>query len=357
MKKTQVDYSDSQGYFHRLARQTATRFWINNPTGPQIEQAIAAGAINMTANPSYASKLLQNEPDYAYKVIDEVIKETEDDDCAANLVSEKVVERAAEKFLPLYNESGGDQGYVTIQGDPRVDDRADAIIAEALRHRQLSENIMIKIPVTSAGTQAMEKLIAEYVPICATEVFSIAQAVHVCEVYKEAALESGKNPKFFVTHISGIFDDSLKNDVQRDGIEIAPEILDQAGCAVARKEYRILKERGCPGTLLGGGARGNHHFTEMVGGDAHITINWSTAESLIENDEPVVSRIKAQTDQGVIDELAEKLSDFRKAFYENKLTVQQFKDYGPVMLFRSMFLKGYDHLLSEIAARRLALIK
>lgn len=340
------------GYFHRVAKETPTRFWINNPTGQQIKQAIEAGAINMTSNPSYASKLLQNEPDYINGVIDDVVKETEGDNEAADLVNQRIVLRALEQFLPLYKGSGDEQGYVTIQGDPRVDDNADTIIEEALRHRHLGENLMAKIPVTLAGTQAMEVLIAKGVPICATEIFSISQAVYVCELYERVARESRKNPKLFVTHITGIFDEYLENYVQRHGIGIAPEILAEAGCTVARKEYRILKKRGYETTLLGGGARGTQHFTEMVGGDVHITINWDTAKSLIEDDGPVICRIDAETPEDVINELSKKLPDFRRAFYEDGLSLEEFKDFGPVMFFRNMFLKGYNHLLSEIAARR-----
>lgn len=339
-------------YFHRVAKESPTRFWINNPTGQEIEQAIVAGAINMTSNPSYASNLLHNEPNYIKGVIDDVIRETEDNDLAADLVNQKIVTRALRQFLPLYKQSGGIQGYVTIQGDPRVDDDADSITDEALRHRRLGDNCMPKIPVTIAGIQAIESLIEKDVPICATEVFSISQAVYVCELYKRVTKESRKKPKFFVTHITGIFDEYLKETVRRENIEIAPEVLMQAGCAVARKEYRILKERGYEVIMLGGGARGPRHFTEFVGGNVHITINWRLAQELIESDNPVVSLIDAETSQAVINELCKKLPDFKKAFHEDGLSVEEFADFGAVQHFRNMFLKGYTTLRQEIAARK-----
>ena len=94
------------------------------------------------------------------------------------------------------------------------------------------------------------------------------------------------------------------------------------------------------------------HFTEFVGGDLHVTINWCTAEQLIEADEPVVSRIGEETAQSVIDELSEKFVDFRRAFDEDGLSVEQFAGFGPVQLFRNAFLNGYYLLLAEIAARR-----
>jgi len=340
------------GYFHRVAQETDTRFWINNPSKQHVEWAIAAGAVNCTTNPSYCSKLVVSDPDYIRDVIDSVVVEIKDDDAAAERVYHRAAARVMRLFSPLHEASGGTQGYVTIQGDPRIDEDPDDIIRQALRCRHLGKNSMAKIPVTVAGLGAIEYLVAEDVPVCATEVFSLAQAVQVCQLYQRATEKSGKHPPMFVTHITGIFDEYLRDQARRESIDIAPEVLTQAGCIVARKEYRVLKQRGYRVTMLGGGARGTQHFTEMVGGDMHITINWSTAQTLIEADGPVVSRIEAKDSEAVVEELSAKLFDFRSAYYEDGLRTEAFKDYGPVVLFRNMFLAGYSRLLQEIRARR-----
>ena len=246
----------------------------------------------------------------------------------------------------------GGYGYVTMQDDPREDRDTEAIVRCVLSNRELGPNYMAKIPVIKGGLEAIEACVEENIPICATEVFSITQAVHMCELYRQAAQRTGNHPPFYVTHITGIFDEYLGKVVKREGIEISPVVLAQAGCAVARKEYRLLKERGYETTMLGGGARGTHHFTEMVGGDVHITINWSTAQEIIDAGTPVASRMGVETPQAVIDELSDKLVDFRKAYYENELSVDEFAGYGPVQLFRNAFLKGWYLLLAEIPARR-----
>ena len=340
------------GYFHRVREETPTRFWINNPSEADMDRAIAAGAIDCTTNPAYCSKLLKSDPDYIRGAIDDVIKKTDDDEVAAVWVYQEAAVRVMARFLPLYEQSSGSYGYVTMQDDPRKDEDTDAIIQAALGNRSLGKNFMAKIPVIEAGLEALEACVEEDIPICATEVFSIDQTIHMCDLYQRAANKTGKHPPFYITHITGIFDDYMGRVAKRDGIEIDPAVLAQAGCAVARKEYGLLKERGYPATMLGGGARGTHHFTEMVGGDVHITINWSTAEEIIEANGPVVSRIGIETPQPIIDELADKFIDFRKAFYENSLSVGEFADYGPVQLFRNSFLQGYYLLLAEICARR-----
>ena len=151
----------SSEYFHRVNKETPTRFWINNPSAEDMERAIAAGAINCTTNPAYCSKLLQSDPDYIRGVIDRVIEETDDIDVAANRVYRAAAARVMTRFLPLHEESSGACGYVTIQDDPRRDDDAEAVIEAALRDRELGKNFMAKIPVTESGRKAIEALVEE----------------------------------------------------------------------------------------------------------------------------------------------------------------------------------------------------
>jgi transaldolase len=104
--------------------------------------------------------------------------------------------------------------------------------------------------------------------------------------------------------------------------------------------------------MLGGGARGMHHFTEMVGGDVHVTINWSTAVEIMEAGTEVQPRMEAETPGAVIEELLDKVPDFRKAYKDDGLAVEEYAEYGPVQFFRNAFLKGWFLLLAEIPARR-----
>jgi transaldolase len=342
----------SQPYFQRVHGETSTRMWINNPSAEDVRLSIAAGAVDCTTNPSYCSKLLQTEPEYLRGVIDQVVKSTKDNDETAERVYHLASARVMDLFRPLHAKSGGAMGFVTIQDDPRSDDDADHIVEVTMRCTKLGQNFMTKIPVIASGIEAIEELVARNIPICATEIFAVAQATHMCEVYERAARKSGKRPLFYVTHITGIFDQYLAEVVKTEKIAIAPEILAQAGCLIARKQYRILKERGYPGTLLGGGARGTHHFTEFVGGDFHITINWSTAAELLAANPPVVSRIDVPTPKEVVEELRAKLPGFRRAYDEDGLTVEEFADFGPLMFFKTMFLNGYARLLDEVAERR-----
>ena len=342
------------GYFHRVTDETDTRLWINNPTIKETEMAITAGAISCTTNPSYSSRMIKSQSENAYvlEIIDSVIKENKDDCEAAGIIQQKLVLRLLNKFLPLYDRKPNIEGFVSIQGDPYRDDDANHIINEVYQYQKLSKNFIMKIPVIKEGLLAIDVLVRKDIPIIATEVMAISQAVEACEVYKNACKESGKHPAFYLTHITGIFDEYLANIVKRDGVEIPPEILFKAGTIIAHKQYKLVKERGYNVTMLGGGARGLHHFSEMVGGNMHITINWSTAKELIDLDPQVISHIEDQESQAVIDELCEKLADFRKAYLDDGMTIAEFRDFGPVNHFRNMFVSGWDHLLETVRGRR-----
>lgn len=341
-----------EGYFHRVAANTPTRFWVNNPSGQELEKAVAAGAISCTTNPAYCSKLMRSEPEYIARLVDQVARETDDVDAAADRVYRIAATRIIDRLRPLYDASKGTQGFMTLQGDPREDEDTACIVAAALRYRELGPNFMAKIPVTPAGLAAIEAMVAHDIPICATEVFAISQAIRVCEAYQKACSKTGNHPPFYVTHITGIFDQYLDELVHSRGVDISPEVLGHAGCAIGRKQYRLLKQRGYDAILLGGGARGTQHFTEFVGGEMHITINWSTAQTLIEEDAPVVSRIGLMEPPEILEELDAKLPEFSKAYHDDGLALGEYADFGPVQLFRNMFLEGQGQLLAQLAGRR-----
>jgi len=202
----------------------------------------------------------------------------------------------------------------------------------------------------------MEYLISQDVPLNATEIFGINQAVVLCETYQKASRKYGKAPQLYISHIAGIYDDYLQNEVKEEAIKISPDVLWQAGLAVARKLYQIMEERHYPGIFVAGGARGLHHFTEMVGGKVCCTINWEgTADRLIEQDPPVVYRLFNPVPQKVVDELMEKLPDFKRGYLENGLEVDEFEEFGPVNLFRSIFINSWNRVLNLIRERQKSL--
>lgn len=346
-----------KGYFHRVQTQSPTRFWINNVKREEAYVAIAAGAVGCTQNPAYTWKMLNDkeESTYAAGILDRILLNEKDDNMAEARLQRELVAKIAEIFMPLYENSGGKLGFVSIQGDPFHED-ADTILKYARFNRESGSNIMVKIPVTKEGLEAIEILAAEGVPINATEVMSVKQALDVCKAY-EKATKGMKNPApIYYSHITGIFDEYLNKIVEKDKIDICQDVLWQAGISVAKKVYWLVKEKNYPVGFIGGGARGLHHFTEMVGADACITINWKgTADKLIDNNPPVVQRFLQPTPFSVVDELLEKLEDYRRAYLINAITAEEYEEFGPVVLFRSSFEDAWSKAVNFIKERRTGL--
>jgi transaldolase len=330
-------------------------FWINNPTQPQADLALDHGALGCTNNPSYTQKMYDHPEygEYTARILDEVLRDEPDDRKAAIKFQARMVKPITDKFIPLFKQSGGEYGYVSIQGDPYADDNAEDIVQQALDNRKINPNICCKIPLTEPGLEAIEQLVPLNTPMNATEIFGVSQFVALAETYEKVARLSGVFPMMYMSHIAGIYDDYLGNYVRENDVQISPDVLHQAGLAVARKVYQIMTERAYKCVFVGGGARGLHHFTEMVGGRVCITINWvGTADKLLEQNPPVVYRLFNPVQQYVIDELMEKLPDFKKGYLEDGLTVEEFEDFGPVQLFKSAFTKSWGRVLDIIKERR-----
>ena len=349
----------SSDYFRHLTEQTNTRFWINNPTLQEFSLALDAGAVSCTTNPAYCARLIEQEPEYIRRVIDEAILHAasgeRDEISLAHEVCNQVTKRLIDAMEPAFSRSGGKEGFVTLQEDPRRDQDTDFIVEMSRVRSRLGGNYMAKIPVIAGGIEAIQACVEEGISVCATEVFSISQAMDICEVYEATCARTGRYPAFFVTHISGIFDEYLGKVASREGITLPPEVMRQAGLIVARKEYRLMRERGYRAVMLGGGARGLHHFTGLSGGSAQITINWSTAEEILALNPELENAIALEEDAEAVSKLRAAFPDFAKAYDEQGLSRAEYAEFGPVQLFRNAFLKGWYRLLSEISARKNAL--
>jgi len=341
----------SKNYFQDLKKSDGA-YWINNPTLEEMKLSLEQGAVSGTTNPAFCSRLATAEREHLIEIIDDVLQSETDIEKAANIVYQKATKYFMDAFMGVYEESGGEFGYVTIQSDPRFDECKEHIIADVEVCRKLSPNYMAKIPMIVGSVDAIEYCLENNIPVCVTEVFAISQMIHSCELYEKVAERTGNRPPYFVTHITGIFDEYFEKIVKRDNIDIAPEILHQAGLIIARKQYRLMKERGYPGIVLGGGARRMDHLTGMMGGDAHVTINWSTVVEVMESPVELSDEVHKDAAAEVIEELRAKLSDFRKAYDDDGLTFEEFAEFGPVQLFRNAFLKGWYTLLAEVAGRK-----
>lgn len=343
-----------QGYFQRVQQLTASRFWINNVTIAETKLAIEAGASGCTQNPSYVWKMMTS-PDEKARVeaaVKKAMQRVQDVDDVLVHVQRDLVADVANLFKPLYEESHKKLGYVSIQGNPFKED-ADTILKTARFNRQAADNIMIKIPVTEEGLVAIEQCILEGMPVNATEVMSMQQAIDLVHAYERATKKMEHPPVVYLSHIAGIFDEYIAGYVAEHTIDIMEDLTWQAGKIVAKKIRSWMDACKTPVGFINGGARGLHHVTEWVGADIATTINWKgTAENLIQADYPVVSRFNNPVEESVTDELLAKLPAFRKAYLCNAIHAHEYEEFGPVVLFCSSFRKAWSQARQQIESLR-----
>jgi len=342
-------------YFKRVSQLTPTKFWINNVTREEARLAIEAGAVGCTQNPSYTWKMLTHpqEAGHAQALLKEALKESACDNEVECILQRTLVKEIADVFLSLYQSTHGEHGYVSIQGDPIHEQDPKVIIQEGRWNREMGPNVMIKIPATKAGLEAMDVLIAENTPINATEVMGVSQALAICRMYERISRQTGQRPKIYYSLITGIYDEYLQKWVKEQGIGIPSDMIYVAGLAIAKKTYAITKAHWPDIGFIGGGVRGLHHFTEMVGADVCITMNWQgQAEELLQLNPPVVSRFFNPVQELIIDQLLETVPEFARAYRNNGLSVQDFEHYGPVEYFRHMFIQAWESAIESIKQAR-----
>lgn len=159
------------------------------------------------------------------------------------------VQQACELFLPLHAASGGEAGYVSLEVSPALAEDAAASIAAGLRLRAAVDrpNLLIKVPATAAGLEAIEGLLAAGVSVNVTLMFSLADVDAVARAYLrglERLQASGGDvgrvcavASLFLSRVDTLVD-KLLADAGAD-----PILQGRTAVAMARLAYQTYRER------------------------------------------------------------------------------------------------------------------
>jgi transaldolase len=341
---------------YQMVSETETEFWNDSCSVEELNYAIDHGAVGATCNPVIVGEVLHKEmhlwKDRIKAIIAEMPRATEDD------ITWKVVEeisvKGAQLLQPIFDRAKGRKGRLSIQTDPRYYRDAERIVKQALHFDKLASNIIVKIPVTRAGVEAIEEATYQGVNINATICFSVPQALAVGAAVEKGFRRREKEDKD-ITHMApvctimvGRLDDWLKILANRDNVITDPGYLEWAGVAVMKRAYQIYQQRGYRLRLLAAAYRNHMHWSEFIGGRAVVSIphQWQKRfnASVIE----VKPRMDTPVDAEIIKELSRKFPDFRRSYEEDGMTVAEFDQYGPTRRTLRQFIKGYADLVSVI---------
>lgn len=162
------------------------------------------------------------------------------------------VREAADVVRPVYNETHGRDGFVSLEVSPRLADDTPATIAEARRlFRAVGRpNVMIKVPATDAGLPAIATLIGDGLNINVTLIFAISMYERVMQAYLDGLRRYEKTGKplglvssvasFFVSRVDTLTDKILQHRIATGEEHLTP-LLGLAAVANAKLAYGRFK--------------------------------------------------------------------------------------------------------------------
>lgn len=340
--------------------ETVTKFpqtevWNDSCSCAELQYAIDNGACGATTNPVIVGNVLKKElPEWENTLIS-IIKNNPsytEDEVAWDMIKE-LGTKASKLLLPAFEKSNGQKGRISFQTNAKYYRSKDKMVEQACELASTVKNSQIKAPTSKAGVEAFEELTYRGVSINATVSFTCAQAIAVAEAV-ERGLERRKAEGLPIdqmhpvcTIMAGRTDDYLKAWVKKHDILIRSEALDMAGVAVVKNAYRLYKERGYRTKLLVAAFRNQHHWEEFIGGDIVLTITKDWQEKYNASDVEVKNNIDKPVNQNLLNELL-KLDEFKKAYFEDGLSMEEFEHYGAFLATMNQFLNGYDDLVKLI---------
>jgi transaldolase len=337
---------------HKMTQTTPTSLWCDSASIQELTYSIEHGAVGATCNPVIVLGVLKKDMSSWKGRIHGLIKEfstATEDEIAWRLVREISVQAAA-LLKPTFREHHGKNGRLSIQTDPRLFRDSEAIVKQAMEFSQLAPNMIVKIPVTSAGIPAIEEATYRGVSINATVCFTLPQCIAVAEAVERGLKRREKEGKEIAsmgpvcTIMVGRLDDWLKVLVEKDNIAIDPGYLEWAGVAVLKKTYRIFRERGYRIRLLSAAFRNHMHWSEFIGGDMVISPPYAWQVRFNASDIEVRSRIDEPVQPRIVEELSRKFADFRRASTEGGLSVEEFDSFGPTRRTLRQFISACHDL-------------
>lgn len=222
--------------------------WLDNITRELLTSGTLARYIRelsvtgLTSNPTIFDHAIQHGDFYN----DAIRQKTLEGKSGETLFFELALEdlkQAADLLRPVYDTTGGVDGWVSLEVSPLLADDTAATIRAAmqLHTRAQRPNLFIKIPGTPAGIAAVEEAIFAGVPVNVTLLFSREHYLAAAEAYMrgiERRIAAGLDPK--IASVASIFvsrwDVAVKNKVQGEFRN------NRLGIAIAMRTYKAYRD-------------------------------------------------------------------------------------------------------------------
>ncbi len=267
---TVTEATASAGALKRLSEEGVS-IWLDDLSRRRIESGNLAelvatrNVVGVTTNPSIFQAAIGSGEGYEAQLADLAVRGVTVDE-AVRMMTTADVRAAADVLRPVYDATGGRDGRVSIEVDPRLAHDTTATVAEARQLAWLVDrpNVMIKIPATKAGLPAITEVIGAGISVNVTLIFSLERYREVMDAYVaglEKAQAAGLDlsaihsvASFFVSRV----DSEIDKRLTLLGTDEALALKGRAALANARLAYEAYEHvfAGARWQALGG-ARAN----------------------------------------------------------------------------------------------------
>jgi transaldolase len=218
----------------------------------RIEQE---GLRGVTSNPAIFNEAIGGSSDYDDE-IRELARQGKSAAQIYEILTVQDVGDAADLLRPLYDDSEGRHGFVSLEVNPHLARNIDGTLSEA-RHlwQTVSRpNVMIKVPATLEGLTCIEQLLRDGINVNVTLLFGLPRYRKVAQAYiagLEARAQQGESLKhvasvasFFLSRIDVLVDPILEQHMQTGGpaADTAAKLRGQVAIASAKQAYQVYKE-------------------------------------------------------------------------------------------------------------------
>ena len=239
----------------RQVRQHGQQIWLDNLSRTLLNEGQLArfiaedGIAGVTTNPAIFHKAISGgryyEDDLAALKLQDICAETRYE---ALVIPD--VQRACDLLAPLHRDTQGAAGYVSLEVSPALAHDAEGTVTAGLRLKAAVDrpNLLIKVPATTAGLVAIERLIGEGVSVNVTLMFSLAHCEGVAEAYLRglARLQAAGGDVSKVMSVASLFlsrvDTLVDKRIEAHGGDLL-SLRGQTAVAMARLAYAAYQER------------------------------------------------------------------------------------------------------------------
>jgi transaldolase len=227
---------------------TGTKLWLDSVDPDEVKANRAFGATGATSNPIIIADLIKT--GRFDDLLMKLIREGRPDEALAWSLTDHLVREAQQVFLPVWEETKGDDGYVSFELDPLLEDASCRLSKEERKTRYVElgkkwsqghKNRMIKVPATPAGLSALEDLAAAGVTLNVTLIFGEDQYRSA----RDAIWRGAQRRPGGLTHfksVYSIFVSRLDVYTEKHVPSLSPAAQGQVGIVNAKRIWKLNQQ-------------------------------------------------------------------------------------------------------------------